>query len=59
MPSSWRVLAGQSVYRLAEEVGVPGVPAVFLDQVADEPAQAGVAAVKPGDVDQLGESAVG
>ena len=59
MPSSWRVLAGQSVHRLAEQVGVPGVPAVFLDQVADEPAQAGMAAIGPADVDQLGEPAVG
>jgi DNA-binding CsgD family transcriptional regulator len=59
MPSSRRVLAGQPVHRLAEQAGMPGMPAVLLDQVADEPAQAGMAAVGPGDVDQLGESAVG
>jgi hypothetical protein len=59
VPSSRRVLTGQSVDRLAEQVGVPCAPAVFLDQVADESAQAGTAAVGPGDVDQLGEPALG
>ena len=38
---------------------MPGVPAVLLDQVADQPAQAGVATVGPGDVDELVEPAVG
>src|SRR5262245_60490353 len=38
---------------------MPGVPAIFLDHVADDPAQAGVAAVGPGDVDELVEAAVG
>ena len=38
---------------------MPGVPAVLLDQVAQEPAQAGMLAVRPGDVDELVESAVG
>jgi hypothetical protein len=53
------VLAGQPVYRLAEQVRMPGMPAVLLDQVEDEPAQAGMAAIGPADVDQLGESVVG
>jgi hypothetical protein len=38
---------------------MPGMPAVLLDQVPDESAQAGMAAIGPADVDQLGESAVG
>ena len=38
---------------------MPGMPAVLLDQVADQPAQAGMAAIGPADVDQLGQSAVG
>jgi len=59
VPSSRRVLTDQSVHRLAEQVGVPGVPAILLDQVAEEPAQAGMATVGPGDVDEPVESAVG
>ena len=58
-PASGRVLTGEPVYRLAEEVGVAGVPAVLLDQVAHEAPQAGVAAVGPGDVDELAGAAVG
>ena len=46
-PSGRRVLADPAVDGLAEQVGVAGVPAVLLDQVADEPAQAGVVAVGP------------
>ena len=38
---------------------MPGVPAVLLDQVADESAQARVATVGPRDVDELVEPAVG
>jgi len=45
MPPSRRVLTDQTVNRLAEQVGVPGVPAVLLHKVAHEPAQAGMAAV--------------
>ena len=44
-PAGRRVLADAAVDGLAEQVGVAGVPAVLLDQVADEPAQAGVAAL--------------
>jgi hypothetical protein len=35
------------------------VTAVLLDQVADEPAQAGVATIRPGEMNELVESAVG
>jgi hypothetical protein len=38
---------------------MPDMPAVLLDQVADEPTQAGMAAVGPAHVDQLGEPAAG
>ena len=46
-PAGRRVLTDEAVHRLAEQIGVPGVPAVLLDQVADQPAKAGVAAVGP------------
>ena len=59
MPSGRRVLTDQAVHSLAEQVGVPGVPPVLLDQVADQAAQAGMAPVGPGEVDELVESAVG
>ena len=36
-----------------------GVPAVLLDQVADQSAQADVLAVPPGEVNELVEPAVG
>ena len=52
-----RVLADPSD-GLTEQIGVPGVPAVLLDQVAEEPAQAGAAAVGRRDVDQLVGSAI-
>ena len=58
-PARRRVLPDEAVHGLAQQVGVPGVPAVLLDQVADEPAQAGVPAVVVGDVDELVEPAVG
>jgi hypothetical protein len=38
-PSGGRVLASSPVDRLADQVGVSGVPAVLLGQVADQPAQ--------------------
>ena len=38
---------------------MPGMPAVLLDQVADEPAQAGVLAVRAADVHELVEATVG
>jgi len=37
---------------------VPGVPAIFLDQVEHEPAEAGMGAVGPGGVDELAGPAV-
>jgi hypothetical protein len=57
-PSRWRVLTDPPVDSLAEQVGVPRVPAVLLDQVAEEPAQAGMVAVGVGHVNELVESAV-
>ena len=59
VPSNGRVLTDQSVHSLAEQVGVPGVPAILLDQVAEEPAQAGLATFRIGKVDELVESAAG
>jgi hypothetical protein len=35
------------------------VPAILLDQVAEQPAQTGMAPVGPGQVDELVESTVG
>src|ERR1700690_177978 len=58
LPSSRRVLAGSSVHRFPEQVGVTGMPAIFLDQVAHEPTEAGMGAVGPGSVDELTEPAV-
>lgn len=58
-PPSRRVLADQPVDGLAEQFGVPGMPAVLLDQIAHEPAQTGVATLVVGDVDELVEPAVG
>jgi hypothetical protein len=58
-PAGWRVLTDEPVHGLADKVGVPGVPAVLLDQVAHEAPKAGVAAVGPGNVNELVESAVG
>jgi len=58
LPSSRRVLAGSPVHRFSEQVGVPGVPAIFLDQVAHEPTEAGMGAVGAGGVDELAEPAV-
>jgi hypothetical protein len=59
MPSIRGVLTDQTVDSLAEQVDVPRVPAVLLDQVADEPAQAGLATVGPADVNEMVEPAVG
>src|SRR6185436_3981664 len=58
-PPRGRVLAHASVDGLAEEVGMPGVAAVLLEQVADQSPEAGVLALCRGCVDQLVESAVG
>ena len=57
--ASRRVLADPTVDGLADEVGVARVPAVLLDQVAEQPTQAGMGAVGQGDVDRLVGSAVG
>ena len=43
-PSGGRVFTDPPVDRFAQQVGVAGVPAILLDQVADQPAQAGVVA---------------
>ena len=53
----WRgILADTPVDSLSNKVGVPRVPAVFLDQIAEEPAQVRMAAVGPGDIDRLGRA---
>jgi predicted ATPase/class 3 adenylate cyclase len=57
-PSGRGVLADKPVYRLPDQVGVPGVPAVLLDQVAQQPPQAGVPAIRGGDVDELAQPAI-
>jgi len=59
VPSSRRVLTGQSVHCLPEQADVPGVPAVLLDEGAQQSAQAGMATVGPGDVGELAESVGG
>lgn len=59
-PPAWRwVLTNAPVDGLAEQVGVPGVAAVLLDQVAHQPTQASLPAVGPGDVHELVESTAG
>lgn len=40
-PACGRILADQAVDVLSQQVGVAGVPSVFLDQVADQAAHAG------------------
>src|SRR5262249_37962305 len=59
LPAGRRVFPDQPVDGLAEQVGVPGVPAILLDQVADQPAQAGMTPIGPAKVDELAESAIG
>ena len=59
MPAGRRVLTGEPVHRLAQQVRMPGVAAVLLDQVEDEPAQADVSTVLVGCADQLVETPVG
>jgi hypothetical protein len=59
VPAGRRVFTDQTVDGLAEEVGVPRVPAVLPDQVAEQPAQTGMGAVGRGDVDELIGSALG
>ena len=58
-PAGRRVLARPAVDGLAEQVGVAGVPGVLLEQVEQQPAQAGVRAVGPAEVDGLAEVTVG
>ena len=59
LPAGRRVLTGEAVHRLTEQVGVAGVAAVFLDQVEDEPAHAGVLPRLVVHVGQLAEPAAG
>ena len=58
-PPGRRILAGTSVHCLAEQVRVPGVPAILLDHVAQEAPQAGMPAVWPRRTDQLTGPAAG
>jgi hypothetical protein len=59
VPSGRRVLADQAVHGLPEEVSVPGMPAVLLDQVAKQPAQAGMSTIGGGCMNELVQAAVG
>ena len=54
-----RLLPGEPVYRLPEQVGMAVVPGVPLDHVAHDPAQAGGLAVGPGSLGQLSMAGVG
>ena len=53
------VLADAAVDGFAEQVRVPGVPAVLLDEVADQPPQAGMVALTVVGIDELVEAALG
>ena len=57
VPSGERVLTDSPIARLAYQVGVAGVPPMLLDQIADQPAQAGTAAIGAGDVHGLVKTA--
>src|SRR5580698_6968635 len=52
-----RLLPRLPVHGLPDEVGVTVVPAVFLDHVAEDPAQAGRATIGPLDLGQLRQPA--
>src|ERR1017187_9609220 len=54
-----RLLPGEPVHRCPEEVGMADVPRVLLDQVEQDPPQAGCPAVGPGAPGQLLQAAVG
>src|SRR6478735_3509513 len=56
-PSRRWVLTHSPVDGLAEQVRVPGVAAILLDQIAQQPAQARMLTLGCGDVDELVESA--
>src|ERR1700722_15089953 len=53
LPPWWRIFTDPPVDGLAKQVCVTGVPAVLLDQIAQEPAQAGVSTVGRAHVDEL------
>jgi hypothetical protein len=57
-PSRRRVLSDEPVHGFTKQVGMSRVAAVLLDQVADEPTQAGVLTVRRRDVDQLIEATI-
>jgi hypothetical protein len=59
MPAGRRILADPPVHGLTDQVGVPSVPAILLDQIADEAAQAAVSAVGHADARELVKAAVG
>jgi len=58
LPSRWRILTDATVDDLAEQVGVPGVAPVLLDEIAYQSAQAGVFSVVVGNVNELIEPAM-
>src|ERR1035438_7861014 len=57
--SARRLLPGEPVHRLPEEVGMAVVPGVLLDQVEQDPSQAGCPAVGQGAPGQPVQAAVG
>src|SRR6266567_2141307 len=57
--SARRLLAGEPVHRLPEEVGMAVVPRVLLDQMEQDPSQAGCPTVGPGAPGQPLQAAVG
>ena len=59
LPTGGRILARPAVDRFADQVGVAGVPAVLLDQVAHQAAQVRVLPLVVGGVDRLVEAPVG
>ena len=57
--SAWRLLAGEPVNRLPDEVGVAVVPRVLLDHVDQDPSQAWCLTAGPGAPGQPLQAAVG
>jgi len=45
-PPRWRIFADHAVDGLAQQIGVTGVSAVLLDQVAQQSAKTGVATIR-------------
>jgi hypothetical protein len=59
VPAGRRVFADATVDGLTDQVRVPGVPAVFLNQVAYQPTQAGMVPVRSAGMGKLVKPAIG